>query len=175
MNEHLHQLALDYPLSPVPRYPLGLQSHPALTRLLASHREHYLSVIESFIGYGDDLARIPLLPTGVELTEADLAALPERLTQAYHGDQAALVWFAPFIDQVYQSPDPCWINGFMPDLDAIGLYSFIARYQPKSYVEIGSGNSTKFARNPYRIIALKPPSSPLTRFPGPASMRCVTR
>lgn len=108
MNEHLHQLALDYPLSPVPRYPLGLQSHPALTRLLASHREHYQSVIESFIGYGDDLARIPLLPTGVELTEADLAALPERLTQAYHGDQAALVWFAPFIDQVYQSPDPCW-------------------------------------------------------------------
>lgn len=41
---------------------------------------------------------------------------------------------------------PCWSNGFIPGLDAISLYSFIALNNPKMYLEVGSGNSTKFAR-----------------------------
>ncbi len=41
---------------------------------------------------------------------------------------------------------PTWINGFIPGLDAIALYSFLCIYNPLRYIEIGSGNSTKFAR-----------------------------
>jgi hypothetical protein len=43
------------------------------------------------------------------------------------------------------SPEPCWVNGWMPALDGVSLYSFIALNKPKYYLEVGSGNSTKFA------------------------------
>lgn len=42
--------------------------------------------------------------------------------------------------------EPYWLNGWFPGLDAITLYGFIVEKKPKSYIEIGSGNSTKFAR-----------------------------
>jgi Methyltransferase domain len=42
--------------------------------------------------------------------------------------------------------EPCWHNDFLTGLDAISLYSFLATNNPKRYVEIGSGSSTKFAR-----------------------------
>ena len=41
---------------------------------------------------------------------------------------------------------PIWNNGFLPGLDIVALYGMIARYRPKKYIEIGSGNSTKVAR-----------------------------
>lgn len=41
---------------------------------------------------------------------------------------------------------PAWLNGYVPELDAITLYGFIAEFNPQLYMEIGSGNSTKFAR-----------------------------
>lgn len=40
---------------------------------------------------------------------------------------------------------PFWENGFLPGLDIIMLYTLLAKYKPKRYVEIGSGNSTKVA------------------------------
>lgn len=43
------------------------------------------------------------------------------------------------------SSEPCWINGWMPALDGVALYSFMVTHKPKIYMEIGSGNSTKFA------------------------------
>jgi len=44
------------------------------------------------------------------------------------------------------SLSPFWLNTWLPSLDAISLYSFIFLYEPKRYLEVGSGNSTKFAR-----------------------------
>jgi hypothetical protein len=44
------------------------------------------------------------------------------------------------------SAEPCWINGWMPALDGVALYSFMAMNKPRYYMEVGSGNSTKFAR-----------------------------
>ena len=38
-----------------------------------------------------------------------------------------------------------WKNGFFPGLDIVMLYSLLATLQPKRYVEIGSGTSTKIA------------------------------
>jgi len=48
------------------------------------------------------------------------------------------------------STDPCWINGWLPALDSIALYSLLALHNPQQYVEVGSGNSTKFARRAIR-------------------------
>jgi hypothetical protein len=40
---------------------------------------------------------------------------------------------------------PAWNNGFFPGLDIVTLYSMLSIVQPKTYVEVGSGNSTKVA------------------------------
>ncbi len=42
--------------------------------------------------------------------------------------------------------NPFWNNGYFPALDALALYSIISLTKPTHYFEIGSGNSTKFAR-----------------------------
>ncbi|MFB6307102.1 MAG: hypothetical protein ABEH43_08980 [Flavobacteriales bacterium] len=40
---------------------------------------------------------------------------------------------------------PVFNNAFIPALDLFGIYSMIAYYRPTSYIEVGSGNSTKIA------------------------------
>jgi predicted O-methyltransferase YrrM len=39
-----------------------------------------------------------------------------------------------------------WSNPFLPGLDAASLYGLIVAHRPRLYLEIGSGNSTIFAR-----------------------------
>jgi hypothetical protein len=41
---------------------------------------------------------------------------------------------------------PFWNNIWLPPLDAISLAGLVALYRPATYVEVGSGNSTKFVR-----------------------------
>ncbi|HUC37228.1 MAG TPA: class I SAM-dependent methyltransferase [Acidimicrobiales bacterium] len=41
---------------------------------------------------------------------------------------------------------PYWCNGSFQGLDAVALYCLISKNRPHRYVEIGSGNSTKWAR-----------------------------
>jgi hypothetical protein len=60
-------------------------------------------------------------------------------------------------------PDPWWTNNYLPVLDAISLYSFTARRNPRTYFEIGSGVSTRFVRRaitdqklPSKITSLDP-------------------
>jgi len=40
---------------------------------------------------------------------------------------------------------PVWNSGFLPVLDVIGIYTIIAEFKPRRYIEVGSGNSTKVA------------------------------
>jgi hypothetical protein len=42
--------------------------------------------------------------------------------------------------------DPFWNNAFFPPLDACVLMHFLIKHNPRQLVEIGSGNSTIFAR-----------------------------
>jgi len=46
-------------------------------------------------------------------------------------------------NQDMQSPG--WNNGFLPGLDIVMLYAMMAKFKPATYIEIGSGNSTKVA------------------------------
>src|SRR5262249_52745235 len=68
--------------------------------------------------------------------------------------QQTLESFLPFLQQLLQIPrdpnperpaDPAWINGFFPGLDSLSLFGFVSTLKPKLLMEIGSGNSTKFA------------------------------
>jgi hypothetical protein len=50
---------------------------------------------------------------------------------------------------------PAWRNRFLPALDSAALYGFIAQERPRCYLEIGSGNSTMFARRAVEDHGLK--------------------
>jgi Methyltransferase domain len=64
--------------------------------------------------------------------------------------------FLPFRENFLKIPErqpsdtspsaPSWINGWMPALDGVALYSLVAIKQPRYFLEVGSGNSTKFAQ-----------------------------
>jgi hypothetical protein len=59
--------------------------------------------------------------------------------------------------------EPFWLNDWFSALDAISLYTMLARCQPRTFIEIGSGNSTRFARRavsdlglPTRLCSIDP-------------------
>ncbi|MBI5723816.1 MAG: class I SAM-dependent methyltransferase [Planctomycetes bacterium] len=85
--------------------------------------------------------------------------------------QALLGHFAGLADSLGKIPagqpgdpaEPFWNNSYLPPLDAIAIYSLIALRKPANFVEIGSGNSTMFARRaicdhnlPCRITSIDP-------------------
>ncbi|MEO8026401.1 MAG: class I SAM-dependent methyltransferase [Bryobacteraceae bacterium] len=45
-----------------------------------------------------------------------------------------------------EDASPAWINDFLPGLDSAVLYSLVSSSKADIYMEIGSGNSTKFVR-----------------------------
>ena len=49
------------------------------------------------------------------------------------------------MDEENDSNQPVYNNGFLPGLDVIGIYSIMALYKPETFIEVGSGNSTKVA------------------------------
>lgn len=64
--------------------------------------------------------------------------------------------------------NPYWVNGFIPGMDGATLYSMTANLKPKTFLEIGSGNSTRFIAKAMRE------HSPATRLisidPAPRAM-----
>jgi len=79
-----------------------------------------------------------------------LASIIERNRAAYRSRLQSFLRYQEDFVSIPQRPTnsllPHWHNGFFPGLDAIALYCFMADFRPKRYVEIGSGNSTKFCR-----------------------------
>ena len=58
---------------------------------------------------------------------------------------------------------PGWSNGFLPGLDAAALYAFVRSRAPSTYLEVGSGSSTRWARRAVddgglatRVISIDP-------------------
>jgi predicted O-methyltransferase YrrM len=61
------------------------------------------------------------------------------------------------------SREPVWNPGNLPGLDGASIYAFIRDRAPRTYLEIGSGNATKFAARavrdgdlPTRIVSIDP-------------------
>ncbi len=48
------------------------------------------------------------------------------------------------------SLEPRWNNGWLPILDAMSIYTAVAVHAPRRFIEVGSGNSTKFAARAIR-------------------------
>ena len=46
--------------------------------------------------------------------------------------------------------EPSWVNDWLPALDGAAIYAFIRSRAPSLYIEVGSGNSTKFAARAVR-------------------------
>jgi len=53
------------------------------------------------------------------------------------------------------SAEPAWINDWLPALDGASLYAFVAEQNPATYLEVGSGNSTRFVRRAIRDHGLR--------------------
>jgi hypothetical protein len=54
-----------------------------------------------------------------------------------------------------ESLEPCWINDWIPGLDSASIYGLLALNNPSVYLEVGSGYSTKFARQAIRDHGLQ--------------------
>lgn len=89
-------------------------------------------------------------PSHPELTE-----ILNRNTQVYQDYLGSFLQYKDFLVKIAkiqtsnESIEPAWVNGWLPGLDLVALYGFLALQNPQRYFEIGSGNSTKFA---YRAI-----------------------
>jgi hypothetical protein len=100
------------------------------------------------------------------------AKILDVLDQGLSEYKQTLESFLPFTDQLLQidrdpnpsnPTQPAWINGFLPGLDSLTLFGLVSTLQPKTFLEIGSGNSTRFAararalNSPHtRIISIDP-------------------
>jgi len=63
------------------------------------------------------------------------------------------------------SEQPYWSNDWLPPLDGISIYGLLTKLNPRFYVEVGSGNSTKFARRAIRDNNLRTTIISIDPFP----------
>ena len=81
---------------------------------------------------------------------AGIAALLERNLDRYRATLRAFERFGPWLEKIPRdenprdAEEPYWSNIWLPPLDGVALYALVAEKKPRRYVEIGSGNSTKF-------------------------------
>ncbi len=108
-GDGLHEIFVDYPLQPIPRYGHGKRPHARLFDLLNRNRSLYERTLKDIVPFAANLQRIPVQAPGDART-------------------------------------PYWMNRFFQGVDPASLYALACRENPRRYVEIGSGNSTKFAR-----------------------------
>lgn len=100
---------------------------------------------------------------------AGISALLEADFKHYDGILRSFEHFLPWLQKIAfdsdpQQPEaPHWNNAWMPVLDAVALYCLVAQKRPRYYVEIGSGNSTKFVAHAIadhnldtRIVSIDP-------------------
>ena len=89
-----------------------------------------------------------------------IAALLSRNDEAYQIRLSALSRYSGNLMRVAETTqdgalgEPQWDNDYFSALDAIALYGLLGEIKPSRYFEIGSGNSTKFARRAVRDLAL---------------------
>jgi hypothetical protein len=85
-------------------------------------------------------------------THPRLTAILERGRSGYARRLDALAELRPLFAAIPReaaddSPSPRWFNPWFTSLDALALCGMLVRHDPRLLIEIGSGNSTKFARH----------------------------
>ena len=80
-----------------------------------------------------------------------ISAMLEPGLERYAATLRSFEQYLPWLEKISfgeepQRPGaPHWNNVWLPVLDAVALYCLVAMKRPRYFVEIGSGNSTKFA------------------------------
>ncbi|MCU1345204.1 MAG: hypothetical protein JWL70_1470 [Acidimicrobiia bacterium] len=99
---------------------------------------------------------------------ARITELLAAQTDRYRRELAMIASYLPRFqeidaDYIGNPHQPFWRNNWLPGLDGAALYAFAASRRPQTYVEVGSGNSTKFVRRaisdlllPTRIVSIDP-------------------
>ena len=99
-----------------------------------------------------------------------IEALFRRYEPAIAATIADIARHAEALARIPRSEDgplrPYWHNNWFPPFDGAALYGLIAEQRPCRYVEVGSGISTRFARQaitdlglPTRIVSIDPASA----------------
>ncbi|AQS58783.1 class I SAM-dependent methyltransferase [Desulforamulus ferrireducens] len=79
----------------------------------------------------------------------ELTAIINGNCQVYEENLQHFLQYQDFYRGIARTPaatEPGWLNGWLPGLDSLAIYGFLVKHNPQHYFEIGSGNSTKFAR-----------------------------
>jgi len=88
-----------------------------------------------------------------------MAMLDERV-DAYRGHLAGINALSDSLEKIpvqgsHEGLEPYWANHWFEGQDAASLYYFLVKNNPSVYMEVGSGNSTKFARKAINDHGLK--------------------
>jgi predicted O-methyltransferase YrrM len=101
-------------------------------------------------------------------SHAGLRAMFQEHNDDYREVIAGIRRLAPFLSAIprefqHNSPEPGWLGGAINALDLAVLYYFVEHHRPKTYLEIGSGLTTLFARRairdhklPTRVVSIDP-------------------
>jgi hypothetical protein len=142
--------------------PLAARARDALKRGLAK------AARKIGLGYWVPLDYPPSArSTGVARTDGPLYDIVAAGEPAYRESLRTIASFDSDLARIprtaHDSRTPSWINEFMPGLDSASIYTFVRSRRPRTYFEIGSGNSTRFARRAIedgkletRIVSIDP-------------------
>jgi len=85
----------------------------------------------------------PPHPQLLKIIEANRAIYKDTLNLALNYKEH--IWEIKKSNEEKIASKPTWNNGYLPGLDIVAIYTMLAHYKPKKYIEIGSGTSTKVA------------------------------
>jgi len=87
---------------------------------------------------------------GATRTEGPLHDVVAGAEPAYRATLRTIASFEADLARIprvaHDGRTPSWVNEFMPGLDAASIYAFLRSRRPRTYLEVGSGISTRFAR-----------------------------
>jgi hypothetical protein len=126
---------------PLRRAAAGVVLNPALRRWFRrpggfSLRFDYDYDLQARYGYGRQLH-----PRLLQLISKNEARYDEflRLMASFNDN------FKTIDANLKPGMEPAWDNGWLPPVDGMAIYTLLASRKPTLYLEVGSGNSTKFA------------------------------
>jgi len=127
-----------------------LAAHAALKRA-AAVLDRSVLVLE----YPPNAANVPRYATALPALETAIGESAAR----YRAALGVIGGYIPDLERIaieaHGDVEPSWSNEFLPWLDAAALYAFLRDRDPARYVEIGSGNSTRFAARARKDGGLK--------------------
>src|ERR1035437_8168858 len=125
------------------------------------HIDDYYSV-DPIPRWGHGKPPHPQITTILSQQRSDIAALLHQFSQC------SSILRSVELEGSSNSTNPYWKNGWFENFDAAALLGMLISKVPARYVEIGSGNSTKFARHAVEYAHL--PTSIISLDPEPRAM-----